>query len=262
VLVALASASAACSLLTNLGDLADSGADAGPDVVADTSEAGSDVAPPQSRYCTTVDATFCDDFESDGSFFPPWTTLVTQGDASVGRTFADSGAVLFTVGAPTDASARAYLNKAFLTATGHFRYAFDMQIAAYPSAASGSTNVNEVNLIIADAGGLSSGAIFLTIGATSSSLVEQHRFADGGYSNAVGSPFSPLNVGEWRHFDLDIDVDAGSASLAIDGTPAAMINFAPVYTAGAPTIYAGIPFENATTDQFVLVVDNTAVWLE
>ena len=71
---ACAFAITACALFTNLDDLSAGSGDGGSDVIAPDAPVGDSAGP--STYCSTVDATFCEDFdEPDGGYLERWSTI-------------------------------------------------------------------------------------------------------------------------------------------------------------------------------------------
>ena len=252
----------ACSLITNLGDLAPDAAPA--DVTAEDvtrEDAIADGGPPP-RYCATVDAyALCDDFEEDGSFVPPWTNLSALGGASLVRASADSGCIEVSLGAG-DAGPGAWLTEDFFTKAQKIHYAFDLQIVAYATPPNATSNVNEIGLPLSDAAAAIEGDVFLSLSASSTKLVEQHRLLDGGYSAMITLPFTPPSPGVWRHYDVVVDLGSGSVALSIDGADAGSLALPNLYTAGAPSVAAGATFESAFGAGFQFLLDDAAVWLE
>jgi hypothetical protein len=266
--VLLASGVAACSLLTNLDDLNGTASDAAtPDVFEGVTDGGMDAATDAvvdaitSPFCAQVDATFCDDFEEDGSFLPHWTGLYTAASGALTRTVLDSGCISVSVGAG-DAASAADLNKAFLTSASKIHYAFDMQIAEYATASGATANTSQVYLPLVDGGGLLAGYVYLALSAASSRLVEQHHFADGGFSTQISAVFNSPAPGTWCHVDVVVDLVALTSSVSIDGADAGSISLPPVYQPGQPITYAGVNFETTNSDHFGMFLDNTVVWLE
>jgi hypothetical protein len=258
---------AACSLLTNLDDL-NGGNDATSDV--ETGEAGdaggsdapvSDAEAGVGPFCSRVDATFCDDFEEDGSFSPPWTALNTQGDGSLTRAVQDSGCVLVALG-EGDAAPAAYLTKAFTASASKIHYAFDLQVRSYATSSGATANVNQFYLPLVDGGGIISGYVYLALSAASSRLVEQHHSVDAGFSAQISAFFTSPLPGTWTHFDVMVDLVARSSSVAINGVDAGGIALSAIYQPGLATATAGVEFETVGSDQFSVFIDNTVVWLE
>jgi hypothetical protein len=259
----------ACSALTNLDDLSGSDAmnegdvasdvtigDGGVDAIADA-EAG----PSLPFSCAQVDAAFCDDFEADGSFVPPWSSITTQATGTLTRAQQDSGCVLMTLGAG-DAAPSAFLSKTISATASKIHYAFDLQVRSYATSPSASVNANHIYLPVVDGGGLIAGYVYLTLSSGSSRLVEQHHSIDAGFSAQISTPFPSPAVGTWTHFDVMVDVVADIASVAINGADAGTINLPPVYSPGSPNPTAGLGFETVSSDQFSVYIDNTVVWIE
>jgi hypothetical protein len=176
----------ACSVLTNLDDLSGGGdatsdvasdvasdvtiTDAGMDVIGD---ADADTGPTVPFSCSQVDATFCDDFEGDGSLVPPWTSLATQNGGALTHVVQDSGCILVALGGG-DAAPYAYLTKAFTASASKVHYAFDLQVRSYATSSGAVANVNQFYLPFIDSGAFISGYVYLALwgprAASSSSI--------------------------------------------------------------------------------------------
>ena len=261
----------ACSVLTNLADLESS--DAAPDAfqggpadattegIPDTSTVdGIADGTTSTSFCAQVDAAFCDDFERDGAFVPPWTGVFTSGGGTVTRAEIDSGCVSIIVGAG-DAAPAANLNK-ILGSASKIHYAFDMQVAQYSTSPGASVNTSQVYLPLADGGSILAGYVYLAFSAATARLVEQHHYADGGFSAQTSVSFGPPSAGPWHHVDLTIDIGGLTANVTVDQQPSVGITLPAIYEPGQPTAYAGVTFETVSSDHFAMYLDNTVVWLE
>jgi len=259
-----ATALSACSLFTNLDNLASDASTALDASDASTDASPSDVVSDQAlTFCQTVDgAAFCDDFteqsEGMGIFVPPWTKEFLN-NGSLTQAVVDGGDWLSASVGAGDASSYAYLRRTLGVSGSLTHYAFDLQIVV----PGGVTGVNASLVEVpTDASDIQAGFVYLAVTGTNATLFEQHVYVDGSIGTLAGMPFLAPPPGSPVHVDIIVDTAAQTASLALDGGTPSAFNIPGFFVAGTPAIRAGITHENPLTNQFQLMVTNVVVWVE
>jgi hypothetical protein len=257
VLVVIVCAGAGC-LFPSLSDL--TGGDGAPPIDAgDASDANASDAPPTGTFCSTQDATFCEDFdEPDGGYVSRWTslqigagnTVMTESDAS------SSAPNALVVGVPLGASGGAALLEDLPPSVTTYEYAFAIRFEPYDAGA-GSVYFNQIEV---DNPSAYTEYRFQTLaGATH---FQAHVFyADGGNTLADLPMSITFMPGQWYRVVEQLTVSSpAKVTILVNGSPALSTTIAEATNGiGTSEFLAGIYHTNAPTGAWFMEIDDVVM---
>jgi hypothetical protein len=257
-ILAVALAGGAGCLFPSLGSLGGT-----PDASDASTDGGVEAA--ATSYCSTVDATFCDDFdEENGPVFTKWGSLEAADAGTLLRV--DSGlsapnAVAITIAASASTGQPAEeLGHDVSGVVSHIHFSYDLVVDQYDTT-SGSRV--ELSALTIDIGGNELGVReeLVQSGLTCAAAVYP---GDAGSTFPIIGNETTVSTGVWHHLDVVVDLTQtpATASFTFDGTseatdaPIAGATFGP----GILSLAAGVYYATEPTTGWRFWFDNFALW--
>ncbi len=228
------------------------------DVVVQDSGTDTSTASP---FCSTVDASFCDDF--DDTFvasFPKWTFVVVDDGGVVSRAV-DAGtstpnALGFVIGPSGSGSIRAYIANDFV-GVSKFRLTYDWIIDTNDLTGS-ILNIGDIQISSSKLG------IRLAITTGGAQLVGAVYPLDAGPTYPPLSSKVAVAASVWHHVDISVDLTTtpASVSYSLDGVSQTSDAGIPGATFGPGSLEmgAGAYYATSPTTGWSARIDNVAFW--